>query len=182
MMAFRKGIICAWFVFACLFGPAQAAEPKAGAAAPQKSAPAAEQKPEPAPMQKGSGTVTYVPIATETTKLKNGSTVIRTRMKGVIVADDPKTPFHLAGQSCGGTTVLSAKGFPPHSSGYCSTIDKDGDAWWIWWRAEGRGSIWEFIDGTGKYADIDGKGKTATLVRLSDGRQTLRWEGSWRLR
>lgn len=146
----------------CFFGPLQAAEP--------------------APMRTGGGTVTYVATATETTNLKKGGSVIRTRMKGVIVADDPNTPFHLAGQSCGGTTILPANGSPPHSSGYCSTIDKDGDAWWIWWRAEANGSVWEFIDGTGKYTDIEGKGKTTTLVRLPDGRQTLRWEGSWRLR
>ncbi len=161
-MIFRSAVMVSALFLAWGFGQLQAAEP--------------------APMRNGSGTVTYVATATETTNLKNGGSVIRTRMKGIIVADDPKTPFHLAGQSCGGTTVLSANGAPPHSSGYCSTIDKDGDAWWIWWRAEGKGSVWEFIDGTGKYENIEGKGKTTTLVRLPDGRQTLRWEGSWRMR
>ena len=131
---------------------------------------------------KGGGTVTYVPVKVEQSTLPSGQTVVRTDLSGVVLADDTSNPFHLAGQTCEGTTIISAKG--PSAAGYCNTIDKDGDAWWIWWRGEGKGKggVWEFVDGTGKYKGIKGKGTTTTLVRFPDGRQVLRWQGSWRLK
>ena len=132
--------------------------------------------------RKGGGTVTYVPVSSKQNTLPNGHTVIRTGLSGVVLADDQENPFHLASQTCGGTTIVTPDNPRPTSAGYCNTIDKDGDAWWIWWRAEGQGSVWEFVEGTGKYKGIKGSGTTKTLARFPDGRQVLRWQGVWHLK
>ncbi len=132
--------------------------------------------------QKGSGTVTYVPVVSGASELADGRTVVRSGSKGIILSDDESIPFHLAGESCGGTTIISADGTRTWGSGYCDAIDKDGDAWWIWWRIEGDGSTWGFLEGTGKYEGITGGGTTKTLVRLPDGRQTIHWEGTWQVK
>lgn len=137
------------------------------------AAPAAEAAP-----RKVSGTVTYVPVGSDVSDLADGRSVARSAFNGIIVADDPTIPFHLAAQDCGGTTIVSADRKTTVGSGYCAALDKDGDAWWLWWRLEGDGSTWAVVDGTGKYKGMTGGGTTKTLVRLPDGRQTIRFEGT----
>ncbi len=130
---------------------------------------------------KGNGSVTYVPVASESSQLPNGSTVQRTHLKGIVLADDASVPLHLASQDCSGTTVVAADGSPPVANGYCDGLDQDGDVWWLWWHNGSDGNTWGFIGGTGKFAGIEGGGTTTLEVEWPDGRFTILWEGTWQM-
>ncbi len=129
--------------------------------------------------ESGSGTVTYVPVASETMQDSSGKTITRDHLKGVILASDPGIKFHLATQDCKGTTVVSAYGNDLVVKGYCDAIDRDGDVWWLWYDGTAQGSTWGILGGTGKYAGMTGGGTTTTEKPAPDGRFVIHWEGSW---
>lgn len=130
----------------------------------------------------GEGTVTYVPVASESLRGEDGKSIIRNHQKGVIIAADSAAPFHLATQDCRGTTVVSADGGEVISKGYCDVIDRDGDVWWLWYDATPQGSTWGILGGTGKYGGMTGGGTTKSEKPAPDGRFVMHWQGSWELR
>ena len=126
----------------------------------------------------GSGTVTYVTVQSETTDLAGGGKVLRTHSKGVILADDPASDFHLSTQDCTGATVIGADG-AVSGTGSCDAVDRDGDTWAIWYSNSAAGRVWGVIGGTGKFAKMTGGGTTEPLLQTKDGRMTISWKGSW---
>lgn len=131
---------------------------------------------------KGSGSLIYVPVASETSKLPDGRIVQRSHIKGIVRADDTNVSFHLASEDCSGTTVIAADGNTAVGNGYCDAVDKDGDVWWLSWHSGPDGDTWAFIGGTGKYEGIKGGGTTKLEIRWPDGRLAMRWDGTWQMK
>ena len=106
--------------------------------------------------------------------------VMRINSRGVIIADDPASPFNLSTQDCSGSLVVGANGKPMIESGFCQAIDRDGDTWSLWYENGAAGNIWKVIGGTGKYLKMTGGGTTKELFTSLNGRETvLHWDGSW---
>ena len=132
---------------------------------------------------KGSGTVTYVMVDTDTVKFASGSSKQRINMKGVIVADDPSNPIHLSAQDCAGSLVVGPDGAPLDGGGYCEATDKDGEVWWLSWSdANANGNTWAILGGTGKYAGMTGRGTVTVLMQSGDGRLVYRWNGAFAMK
>lgn len=126
------------------------------------------------------GTVTYLPVTESSTKLADGRTVVRFHNRGVVLASDPGSALHGSAQDCSGTLLIGQDGKPASGSGYCDGVDAAGDVWWLWWTdTSGGASKWGFLGGTGKFQGIEGGGTTQTIVMTDDGRQTIRWQGTW---
>jgi hypothetical protein len=124
----------------------------------------------------------HVVRATKT--LSNGLVLGSNSQSGVLVSENPDSPFH-HGVSVGrGTTIKSLEGKVLGDVMIGETIDADGDMVWnyhTWWCAEGGGS-YGIIGGTGKWEAITGVGKTLGLVRQrADDHFMLRWEAHWRV-
>lgn len=127
----------------------------------------------------GSGSVTYVPVSSESSTLPNGDTLVRDHVKGVMISDDPSAPYHLASQDCMSTAVIAKDGSPPISTGVCDGVDKQGNMWWVWIRSGPDGGTWGFLGGTGAYAGNAGGGTAEMQTRWPDGRYAMRWQGKW---
>ena len=57
---------------------------------------------------KVSGTVTHIIVSNESQQLNDGRTLLHLHDKGVVEANDPKSPFHLAKEDCFYTVILDA--------------------------------------------------------------------------
>jgi hypothetical protein len=104
-----------------------------------------------------SGTVAY--SATSTTE----KVLTRQTMKGTIEADGDDSIIDGAEQECYGSfAFLKGKDGtqPVAGHGFCDTVDKDGDVWWLVFNAGGERSKWEVVGGTGKYEGMTGSGET----------------------
>ena len=126
---------------------------------------------------KVSGTVTYVTVSEDSTKLNDGRTVTRLRDKGVVLDRNAAGPLHLALQDCFSTVILSADGKFTDGAGHCDTFDKDGNAFWLRWTGTDEGSKWEVYHGTGKFEGITGGGTTLTQIRHPD-RFNITYDGT----
>lgn len=132
---------------------------------------------------KASGTVTYVTVYTDNTDLEDGRAVQRFQLKGVILSDDPRSPFHLSAQDCLGTAIVTGQGMTAFVAGYCDVMDSDGDAWWLSWRQiDQERNGWQVLGGLGKYQGMTGSGEVTWLTRQSDGRAVARYQGSVNLK
>ena len=131
---------------------------------------------------KGSGRVSYVPHASETFELPDGTAGQRLHLKGVVTANEPTNSIHFSTQDCFGTYLMNSDGTISSASGYCDGIDRDGHIWWIWWKGDQAGSSWGFLGGTGKYDGVEGGGTTKTELLSPDGRLVDSWEGSWKMK
>jgi hypothetical protein len=111
--------------------------------------------------------------------LAGGKFLNEAHLKGVLLASDPSLPLHLASQDCDFATSVDDKGVPAQGYGYCATIDKEGDVYWIWLSIMGPAdSRWTVVSGTGKYAGMTGSGRTNVLMATADGRLTLALSGT----
>ncbi len=131
---------------------------------------------------KASGTNTYVPTSSDITPLTDEANLLRTQSRSILVADDPKLPFHLSTQDCSGTYLLDANGQVNRGSGYCDVVDDDNDVWWLSWKTTGDDGTWEVMGGTGKYDGMTGSGTTKILSQSADGRFALHWAGTWKMK
>ena len=130
---------------------------------------------------KGSGTVTYVPVATAVTQITGGRSLVKSHIKGVILADDTTNPIHLSAQDCDGVTIIAADGKQIAASGSCHAVDADGDVWALWYHNGAAGNNWGVIGGIGKYDGMTG-GTTSPLANLPDGRFVISWDGAWQMK
>lgn len=125
---------------------------------------------------KVNGTVTYVTVTEESTKLNDGRTVTRLHDKGVVLDKNTASPLHLAVQDCFATMIVASDGKFIDGAGYCDTLDKDGHAFWLRWTGTDAGSKWEVYHGTGKYEGITGGWHYANPDQTSRSLQyNLRW-------
>ena len=131
---------------------------------------------------KASGTVTYVPVSTAVRQIAGGRSVVKSHIKGVILANDTASPIHLSAQDCDGTTILAADGKQIAASGSCHAVDADGDVWTLWYHNSAAGNNWGVIGGVGKYDGMTGGGTTTPLANLPDGRFVISWDGAWQMK
>jgi hypothetical protein len=128
---------------------------------------------------KASGTLTFIRTQFEQIPLVAGKFLSEVHLKGVLLASDPSLPLHLASQDCDLAIVVDAKGAPLDGyGGYCVTIDKDGDVYWIRLGNTASENKWTVVSGVGKYAGMTGNGATEVLMAAADGRLTLALSGT----
>jgi hypothetical protein len=128
---------------------------------------------------KASGTLTFVRTQFEQIPLVAGKFLSEMHLKGVLLATDPSLSLHLASQDCDLAMVVDAKGAPLEGyGGYCVTIDKDGDVYWIRLSSTATDYKWTVVSGIGKYAGMTGNGATEILMAAADGRLTLALSGT----
>ncbi|HEX9906299.1 MAG TPA: hypothetical protein VGA77_15195 [Propylenella sp.] len=129
-----------------------------------------------------SGAVTYVMVSSETAQLPGGRTATTFTQKGMIHDSDPASPLNLSAHDCTGTLVSGGEGAGASGAGYCVAVDKDGDAWWLWWTSDAAtGGTWGAIMGTGKYEGITGSGTTTYDAGLPD-RSVIAYAGTLTLK
>ena len=130
---------------------------------------------------KVSGTVTYVTVSEDSTKLNDGRTVTRLHDKGVVLDKNTASPLHLSLQDCFATVIVAADGKFIDGAGYCDTFDKEGNAFWLRWTGTDAASKWEAYHGTGKFQGITGGGTTLTRIRHPD-RFNITYDGTLALK
>jgi hypothetical protein len=130
---------------------------------------------------KVSGTVTYVTVSEDSTKLNDGRTVTRLHDKGVVLDKNTASPLHLALQDCFATVIVASDGNFIDGAGYCDTFDKEGNAFWLRWTGTDAASKWEAFHGTGKFEGITGGGTTLTQIRHPD-RFNITYDGTLTLK
>jgi hypothetical protein len=126
---------------------------------------------------KVSGTIVYVTVSEQSSKLPDGRTVLHLHDKGILRTEDPASPIHLAIENCFSTIILAADGSIENGSGYCDTFDKEGDANWLTWVGTATGTAWTIYHGTGKFEGMTGSGTTTFDLMLPD-RSSGTFEGT----
>ena len=133
-------------------------------------------------MKSDTGYIFAGPKTIDATKpLKNGTVLEDSRFSGVIVSENPQSPWHQATCFAFGTTVKDTDGNLVQEAALYEMTDADGDVTWsIYWNpADGPGTF-EFVQGMGKWENITGHGKDLGVVNeRADGHSMPRWELSW---
>lgn len=129
----------------------------------------------------GNGTVSYVTKNLAGRNVSTGNLGIM-HAKGTIIASDPAHPMHLNTHDCTGSAIADANGAPTGGAGNCVAVDGDGDVWWLWYRSDAMGSTWGVMGGTGKFEDAEGGGTTKNIALSPDGRLTISWEGTIKMK
>jgi hypothetical protein len=106
--------------------------------------------------------------------LANGTTLRHQHSKGFVTGDEPGNPFDGGCQECFDSEVLAADGSVVSSMGHCQGVDRDGDVWTIWTKAD----AWGFTGGTGKFKGIEGGGTAKVVNGSPDGRTIYTWDGT----
>jgi hypothetical protein len=127
---------------------------------------------------KVSGTVVHVIVSNESQKLDDGRTILHVRDKGIVEANDPKSPLHLTWRDCSGTLIMDTKGNFVDGGGHCENFDKSGDGYWNTWNLvpEG-GNKWSVYHGTGKFEGMSGGGTSKVIANFPD-RYAISYEGT----
>ena len=127
---------------------------------------------------KVSGTVVHVIVSNESQQLADGRTILHAHDKSIVVANDPKSPLHLAWRDCFGTLIMDSKGNFVDGGGYCDNFDQSGDAYWNTWNvAPEGGNKWSVYHGTGKFEGMSGGGTSKFIVNFPD-RYAITYEGT----
>ena len=124
------------------------------------------------------GHSTWAPESVSTITLEDGRTVTRQILKGTAINDDPNTPLSWASQDCMFTTVTAADGKSFSSGGSCDGIDKDGDVYWAYGKADENGGKWWYLGGTGKFEGLEGGGTYQLALQWPDGKVLATWDGT----
>ena len=128
------------------------------------------------------GKFTFTRMSSESVSLPGGRTLQRVVDNGFTLTDDPSSALNQSALTCIGATIVSASGEPGAGSGHCEAIDKDGDVWMLWFRNDGDGGPWGYINGTGKFEGIEGGGTWAVGPQWPDGRGINSWETTYTLK
>lgn len=126
-----------------------------------------------------SGKATYIVTDNQVTEHANGMTTTVQTSKTIINCDDESIAFHKSPQTSVGTIVQDADGNVISSTGYCFSVDADGDVMYLWWQGGETGSAWGFMNGTGKYEGMKGGGTSEVITMAADGSQMITWQGKW---
>ena len=125
------------------------------------------------------GTITYKVTHLSDEKLPGeGRVLSRDAMAGVIKSKPSDQAIDGSIQTCIGAMVVT-EGKAEAGSGYCDTVDADGDVWWLSWSAGPVESTWTVIGGTGKYKDLTGRGQTFYVGDLQ-GVQVSGWSQAYK--
>jgi len=125
------------------------------------------------------GRAFFVPVQTESYELPDGRTVENNTYTGFSINnDDPSLPGN---ETCIGTRLVAADGKSWVESGYCYTVDPDGDVVWLWFNNRDGAGEWHHIGGTGQYEGITGGGTSKRGTEWADGKWEDVWKGSWEI-
>ena len=88
--------------------------------------------------------------------------IVNISNNGVMNLEDSNNPLNGAQGSCGGSALI--RDGKVTGSGFCVYTDSNGDKSVVSWAAQalnksgGNDGVWEFVTGTGKYANASGGG------------------------
>ena len=94
--------------------------------------------------------------------ITEGLVIVGISNSGVMNLEDSSNPLNGAQGSCGGSALI--QNGKVTGSGFCIYTDSDGDQSIVSWTAQalnksgGNDGVWEFVTGTGKYANASGGG------------------------
>jgi len=122
-------------------------------------------------------------VQKRTKTLQNGITLAAYHKTGVIVSENPHSPWRHATLFVQGTTVSDRVGRVTHDAALCESTDADGDLTWsVLWRAAGGLSTLQLIVGTGKWEGISGQGEMSGIVRSrADDHVMPKWVINWQV-
>jgi hypothetical protein len=127
---------------------------------------------------KVSGTVVHVIVSVESQKLNDGRTILHVHSdKGLVEANDAKSPLHLTSRDCSGTLILDTQGNIVDGAGHCENLDKSGDGYWNTWTSAPGGNKWSVYHGTGKFEGMSGGGTSKIIANFPD-RYAITYEGT----
>ena len=118
-----------------------------------------------------------------TKPLESGNVLLDCHTKGVIISENPASPWYNATYLAFGTLVNDAEGNLVQEVMLVETTDADGDCTWsVFWHAPETLGTYEFVQGTGKWEGITGSGHALpdTNKRV-DGYTMPQWEITWSL-
>jgi len=125
-----------------------------------------------------SGTDSLI-VEVQALQLDEGHTLVWYWARGTKLADDPKSPAHLATGDCVGTAdIMPNNKFKVN--GYCAWTDRDGDKFFgrTWQDSSMAQGAYEYIGGTGKWKGVGRGTYVATdLSKPPQGRTVSRFKG-----
>jgi hypothetical protein len=121
-----------------------------------------------------SGKAFYRPVSTETAKLSDGRTLVRSVVAGYVYGDGAGNPFDMLHQTCSSTIIVAPNDGGTEQFGHCDALDADENLFVISFHD----SDWRIEGGTGKFAGMKGGGKTQNLHTWPDGSYLISWTGT----
>lgn len=121
-------------------------------------------------------------IETASKNFKDGKRMFHYTHEGMIVSDNPKSPWHDASMYVQGTALLDKEGKRIADVALCESTDPNGDlCWFVLWTSD-KGYEFTLRAGTGKWNNISGKasGGSGELKR-ADNNLKFPWEMSWEI-
>ncbi|MDX2430266.1 MAG: hypothetical protein QNK35_04995 [Bacteroides sp.] len=103
---------------------------------------------------------------------------------GVIITDNPNSPWYQATCFAHGSVILDEDGKILKEIVICQATDADGDISWsvLWYPEPGKPGTFEIIQGIGKWAGITGKGTSSEeVVQRSDESIMPEYKISWEI-
>jgi hypothetical protein len=114
--------------------------------------------------------------------VKPGIVLIDNHRNGVIVGENPDSPWHNATYYTHGSILSDAEGKFIRQVAFCETIDPDGDVTWsiLWEPSPGKAS-YHFIVGTGKWKGIAGEATITGVQDRADDHSMPSYRMSWEI-
>ena len=124
----------------------------------------------------------YVEKRTKT--FKSGNTLVAYHRKGVIIMENPESPWYRAALIAQVSTVTDSTGKVIVEVALYETTDAEGDLIWsIFWNPAGSAGTYMFIARTGKWKGIEGVGVTSGMLKeRSDDFNLLKSEIPWNIK
>lgn len=115
--------------------------------------------------------------------MKRGVVLIDNHRTGVIIGENPGSPWHQATFYSQGSILRDLEGKPIREVSLFETIDPDGDMTWsVLWKQDGVKGAYYPVVGMGKWKGIAGEGKETGEVRSrADGHSMPKYELRWEL-
>ena len=120
-------------------------------------------------------------VPTRTKTLRDGIALDAYHKTGVIVSENPQSPWYHATIFLQGTAVSDRQGQTIRDVALCESTDADGDLTWsILWSPAAGPSTLQLVVGTRKWEGISGKGELCGVVRTrADGHAMPTWKIDW---
>ena len=114
--------------------------------------------------------------------VKPGVILIDNHRNGVIVSDNPDSPWSNATYYAHGSILCDDDGKFIRQVAFCETIDPDGDVTWsiLWEPSPGKAS-YHFVVGTGKWKGIAGKATITGTKNRADDHTMPSYKMNWEL-
>ena len=119
----------------------------------------------------------------KTLNVKEGMLLVDNHRNGVVVSDNPLSPWHHSTVYSHGSILKDTEGRFIQEVALCETTDADGDlAWSVYWQPDKGEGTFHFVVGTGKWEGITGSGTTLGMVRgRVDDHVMPKFEIEWKI-